>query len=124
MPPSETKGAEAAPADNSANTISGLPPARIVELSPAAAEGSVVRRVEPEYPEQALTQHVQGPVLLDVHIDEEGAVQEIKVVSGDPRLADAAIAAVRQWRFKPQTVNGHAVEMETKITLKFTLPPR
>jgi TonB family protein len=124
MPPSETNAAEAAPADNSANTISGLPPARIVELSPAAAEGSLVRRVEPEYPEQALTQHLQGPVLLDVHIDEEGAVQEIKLVSGDARLADAAIAAVRQWRFKPQTVNGHAVEMETKITLKFTLPPR
>jgi protein TonB len=92
-------------------------------LSADAAEGILVHRVEPEYPEQARMQHVQGPVLLDVHMDREGAVQDVKLVGGDPLLGEAAIAAVRQWRFKPQMVNGRAVEMETKITLRFTLPP-
>ena len=123
MPPSEAGATGVRPAEKEANIGSGLQPARIVELSPDAAEGSLLRRVEPEYPEQALTQRVQGPVLLDVHISEEGAVQEVKLVSGSPLLAEAAIAAVRQWRFKPQTVSGRAVEMETRITLKFTLPP-
>jgi TonB family protein len=122
MPPSEASATEVRSGEKDANAGSGLQPASVVELSPDAAEGNLLRRVEPEYPEQALTQRVQGPVLLDVRISQEGAVQEIKVVSGEPLLAEAAIAAVRQWRFKPQMVNGHAVEMETRITLKFTLP--
>ena len=81
-----------------------------------------MHRVEPQYPEQALVQHVQGTVLLDVLMNRQGAVQNILLVSGDPLLADAAIAAVRQWRFKPQIVNGRAVESETRVTLRFVLP--
>ncbi|MFZ0769902.1 MAG: TonB family protein [Candidatus Sulfotelmatobacter sp.] len=122
MPPSGVAATAGSPAEKGATTGLAGPPARIVELSPDAAEGSLVRRVEPEYPQQALAQRVQGPVLLDVRISREGAVQDVRLVSGDPLLADAAIAAVRQWRFKPHTVNGRAVEMETKITLRFTLP--
>jgi TonB family protein len=110
-------------AEKGAGADSGSQPEGIVEVSSAAAEGSLLRRVEPEYPEQALAQRVQGPVLLEVRIRPDGAVQEVKLVSGPPLLAQAAVAAVRQWRFKPRTVNGRAVEMETRITLKFTLPP-
>jgi TonB family protein len=109
MPPSEAGAA--------------LRPAKIVELSSEAAEGNLIRRVEPDYPEPALSQRIQGPVLLDVHIGEAGTVQEIKVVNGPPLLAEAAVAAVRQWRFKPRTVDGRPVAMETLITLNFTLPP-
>ncbi len=120
MPPSETDATGAPSAEKNAG--SALQPASIVELSPDAAEGNLVRRVEPEYPEQALAQHIQGPVLLDLRIAQDGTVQGIKVVSGDSQLAEAAATAVRQWRFKPQLVHGHPVEMETQITLKFTLP--
>ncbi|MFZ0293175.1 MAG: TonB family protein [Candidatus Sulfotelmatobacter sp.] len=120
MPPSGTDATGTASAGDSASSI--LQPASIVELSPDAAEGNLLRRVEPEYPEQALAQHVQGPVLLDLHIGQDGTVQEVKVVSGDAQLAAAAATAVRQWRFKPQLVHGRPVEMETQITLKFTLP--
>ena len=95
---------------------------QIIQLSPDVAEDSLVHRVEPQYPEQALVQHVQGTVLLDVLMNRQGAVQNILLVSGDPLLADAAIAAVRQWRFKPQIVNGRAVESETRVTLRFVLP--
>jgi TonB family protein len=98
-------------------------PAKVVELSSEAAEGNLIRRVEPDYPEAALSQRVQGPVLLDVRIGEEGTVQEIKVVNGSPLLAEAAVAAVRQWQFRPRTVNGRPVAMETRINLNFTLPP-
>jgi len=120
MSPLGTDAGGAASAEKSAS--SAVHPASIVELSPDAAEGSLLRRVEPEYPEQALAQHVQGPVLLDLRIGKDGTVEEIKVVSGDAQLAAAAAAAVRQWRFKPQFVHGRPVEMETQITLKFTLP--
>ncbi len=120
IPPSETDAAGGASAEKTAS--SALQPASIVELSSDAAEGNLLRRVEPEYPEQALAQHVQGPVLLDLHIGRDGSVQQIKVVSGDAQLAEAAATAVRQWKFKPQLVHGRPVEMETQITLKFTLP--
>ena len=120
IPPSGTDAAGGASAEKTAS--SALQPASIVELSSDAAEGNLLRRVEPEYPEQALAQHVQGPVLLDLHIGRDGSVQQIKVVSGDAQLAEAAATAVRQWKFKPQLVHGRPVEMETQITLKFTLP--
>ncbi len=73
MPPSETDATGAPSAEKNAG--SALQPASIVELSPDAAEGNLVRRVEPEYPEQALAQHIQGPVLLDLHIGQDGSVQ-------------------------------------------------
>jgi periplasmic protein TonB len=44
-------------------------------------------------------------------------------VSGDALLADAAVQAVRQWRYQPSVVNGRASEMETRVTIRFTLPP-
>ncbi len=109
-------------AENREATEGRLQPAGLIELSPEKAEGILVHRVEPEYPEQALMQHVQGPVVLEVHADREGIVQDVTLVSGDLLLGEAATAAVRQWRFKPQRMNGQAVEMETKVTLRFTLP--
>jgi TonB family protein len=123
MPAAAVDTSAASSTENVASPASAPAPAKIVELAPDAASGSLLRRVEPEYPEQALARRVQGPVLLDVRISREGKVQDVKLVSGDPLLANAAVAAVRQWRFKPHTVNGRAVEMETKITLNFALPP-
>lgn len=105
-----------------AQAPSGLEPAAIYELSPEAAEGSVVHRVEPDYPEQARQQEIEGPVVLDVRASRDGSVQEVKLLSGQPLLADAAIAAVKQWRFRARKVNGQPVEMETRVTLDFRLP--
>jgi TonB family protein len=95
---------------------------KVVELSPAAAEGSLLHRVEPQYPEDARQQQIQGPVVLEVHIADNGAVQDVQVVSGAPQLAQASSDAVKQWRFKPRVVNGHPAEMQTKVTLNFRLP--
>jgi len=91
-------------------------------ISPEIAEESLQQRVEPDYPEEALRQRIQGAVVLDVGADRDGSVQEIKLLSGQPLLADAAIAAVKQWRFKPLVVKGQPVEMRTTITLNFRLP--
>lgn len=97
-------------------------PAAIYELSPEAASQSLVHRVEPEYPQEALEQQIQGPVALDVRIGRDGTVQTVKLVSGQPLLAEAAMAAVKQWQFKPHLTKGQAVEMQTKVILNFRLP--
>jgi TonB family protein len=123
MPPTIVEATAGTSAGKNANSDSSKAPAGIAKLLPAAAEDGLVRRVEPEYPEQARLQRIQGPVLLDVRITRQGVVQNIKLISGDPVLAEAATAAVQQWRFKPYMVGGRAVDVETEITLKFTLPP-
>jgi TonB family protein len=90
------------------------------------AENSVSRlihRVEPQYPPEARAQKIQGVVILDVQIGSEGAVHNIAVVDGNPALADAAVQAVRQWRYQPYAMGGQPVEMQTRVRIRFTLPP-
>ncbi len=100
----------------------GVERAGIYELSPEAAEGSLLHRVEPDYPEEARRQQIQGAVVFEVRIGRDGTIQETKLLSGQRLLADAALAAVKQWQFKPQLVKGQAVEMQTRVTLNFRLP--
>ena len=93
-----------------------------LQVAPEVAEGSLLHRVEPDYPEQARQQQIQGPVVLDVRTRRDGTIQELKLLSGQRLLADAAIAAVKQWRFRPHLVKGEPVEMQTTVTLNFKLP--
>ncbi|MFZ1005705.1 MAG: TonB family protein [Candidatus Sulfotelmatobacter sp.] len=95
---------------------------RVLALPPGLAEGNLLYRVEPDYPEEARRQGVQGPVVLDLHISKDGLVQGVDLVSGQPLLMQAATAAVKQWRFRTRYVNGNEVEMQTRITLHFALP--
>jgi len=103
---------------------------KVVYRSPAAKPVSApkkptdpIHRVEPEYPAEARAQHIQGSVVLDVQVLANGSVGNIAVVSGPPLLADAALQAVKQWRYQPSVIDGRAVESQTRITIKFTLPP-
>ncbi len=91
-------------------------------ISPPSANSYLLQRVEPEYPEAARQQHIQGPVVLNVLVGTSGAVRELNLISGDPLLAKAATDAVRQWRFNPHQLKGNAVEFETRITVNFALP--
>jgi TonB family protein len=86
------------------------------------AERSLIHRVEPQYPAEAKALHIQGPVVLDIQVMGDGAVGKVAVVSGDPLLTQSAIDAVKQWRYQPESVNGQAIESQTRITVKFTLP--
>jgi TonB family protein len=117
--PSEVKGNGKGSVVQQAAAIE---PERVVQLSAEAAEGDLVRRVEPVYPEQARAQRIQGAVVLDVHIGPDGVVEGAQVVSGDPLLAQASTDAVKQWRFKPHTENRRPVRMQTRVTLNFRLP--
>jgi TonB family protein len=87
-----------------------------------SSEAGWIHRVEPEYPPEARTQRIQGVVVLDVQIAQDGAVQNIEVVEGNAVLAEAAVQAVRQWRYRAYIVGGRPGEMQTRITIRFKLP--
>ncbi len=97
-------------------------PEEVVELSSETVSAIVVKSVQPAYPEDARRRHIQGPVVLDIRIASSGDVQNVRAVSGMQVLAKAAEDAMKQWRFKPRTVDGRAVEMQTRVTLQFRLP--
>jgi len=86
------------------------------------ADEYLVQRVEPEYPEQAREQHIQGPVVLVALVGKDGAVEKLNTISGDAQLVTAATDAVLQWRFKPFFRNGSPEEFQTQITVSFRLP--
>jgi len=93
-----------------------------VQVPSKVADEYLVLRVEPEYPEAARAQHIQGPVVLEALVGEDGAVEKLSTISGDSQLAAAATDAVQHWRFKPFYKNGSPEEFQTQITVSFRLP--
>lgn len=81
----------------------------------------LIHRVQPQYPEPAKLIHLSGTVQLRAIIGVDGSVQNIQVVSGNPILASAAVAAVRQWKYRPTQLNGKPVEVETVVTVQFQM---
>jgi periplasmic protein TonB len=92
-----------------------------IRVSQGVTAGLVIKRVNPVYPPLARTARVQGSVLLAAVIGKDGTIQNLHVVSGHPLLTQAALDAVRQWRYKPYILNGEPVEVDTQVTVNFTL---
>jgi len=92
-----------------------------VRISQGVTKGLLIHRVEPTYPMLAKQARVQGEVVLSAIINTNGEIQNLQLVSGHPMLVPEAIAAVRQWRYKPYLLNGQPVEVETTITVIFSL---
>jgi len=84
-------------------------------------EAALIRLVQPEYPRAARNIHLGGDVVLHAIIGSDGSVRELQVMSGNPILAQAALAAVRQWRYRPTMLSGEPVEVDTTITVHFVL---
>ena len=84
-------------------------------------EAMILSQPRPVYPSLAAMARIQGDVTLHAIIDREGRVAELQVVSGHPVLVQAALAAVRTWRYRPTRLNGEPVEVETTITVSFVL---
>jgi len=98
------------------------PPTVVRQFKPSSLlQGSLIRRVEPLYPQLARVARVQGPVVLEAIISKDGTMQNLQLISGHPLLVPAAIAAVSQWRYRPYILNGAAIEVETRITVNFVL---
>jgi TonB family protein len=93
-----------------------------VNLPEAAVRALLTQPVDPEYPAAAKASGQRGSVVLQVFIGRDGAVQDAKFLQGSLVFARAAIDAVKQWRFKPYSMNGRAVSVQSVITLNFKPP--
>lgn len=92
-----------------------------VRISQGVTRGLLIQKVEPQYPTLARAARVQGEVVLSAVIDTNGQITNLQLVSGHPMLVPNAISAVKQWRYKPYLLNGAPVEVETTITVIFSL---
>lgn len=92
-----------------------------VRISQGVTKGLLIHRVEPPYPTLARSARVQGEVVLSAVIDTNGQIKNLQLISGHPMLVPAALSAVREWRYKPYLLNGQPVEVETTITVIFSL---
>ncbi|MGA8154218.1 MAG: energy transducer TonB [Terriglobales bacterium] len=99
------------------------PPVPVTRPLPVShmMEGNLIHRVQPEYPPLARQARIQGTVVLRAVISTEGRIENLQVLSGHPLLVPAAMEAVRQWRYRPYSLNDQPVEVETQITVNFTL---
>ena len=129
-PEVEAPPAMAGPADSKA--LSGIVavtptavakpvPARL-KVSQGVSQGLLMKRVQPEYPQQALQMRVQGTVELEANITKDGRIANVRVLKGDNILARAAVDAVKQWKYNPYFLNGEPVEIQTQISVVFKLP--
>jgi TonB family protein len=84
-----------------------------------AAQSNLLHSVPPKYPPAAREKHIEGAVVLEVHIDAEGHVSDTKVLSGPEELRSAALEAILQWHYSPQAMTLPAV---TQVTMNFKLP--
>ena len=87
-----------------------------------AARDLLAQPVDPVYPDAAKASGQRGSVVLQVLIGRDGVVQDAKFLQGSLVFARAAIDAVKQWRFKPYSMNGRVVSVQSVITLKFAPP--
>jgi len=107
-------------------TGAGLPPPpkaapKSIRVGGNVAQANLIRQVTPVYPPIAKTAHISGTVLLHAIIGKDGTVQDLQYVSGPPLLMKSAMDAVRQWRYKPTLLNGEPVDVDTTISVVFTL---
>ena len=92
-----------------------------VRVSQGVTQGLLIKRIQPAYPPLARQARIQGTVLLQAEISKNGDIENLRLISGHPMLAPAAIEAVKQWKYRPYILNGEPVEGETQITVNFTL---
>jgi protein TonB len=103
----------------SLSLLAALEPVSITEET---SEKLLVQKIQPVYPDLAIRTGQQGTVVLQALIGKNGLIQDLKLMGGSLLLGEAAFHAVRQWRYKPYFLNGHAVDAQTLITVDFKLP--
>jgi periplasmic protein TonB len=96
-------------------------PVKRIRVASRVVEANLIHDVPPQYPPEAGRARVEGSVVLMAVIGQDGSVKDVRVESGLPILAQAAIDAVKQWRYKPYLIDGEPVEVDSRITINFTL---
>jgi protein TonB len=121
----DTAGLGGSPVGNvlgeaAAPRVQAAPP-RVVNVSAGVAVGLLIKSTPPVYPQIAKAARVAGTVVLAASISKTGAIENLRVVSGQPMLRQSALDAVRTWRYKPYKVNNQPAEIETTINVVFSL---
>ena len=94
-----------------------------VRVSPGVQQGLLINKVNPLYPPLARQANIEGVVTLSAEIGKDGTIENLRLVSGHPLLANAAMDAVKQWRYKAATLNGTPIESTVQVNMNFQ-PPR
>lgn len=102
--------------------LSSFADSNVLRVGGRVLAPQLIRRVEPDYPPEAKAYRVSGVVIVEATIDETGAVRRTRVVKGLPfGLSESATQAVRQWRFKPATMDGEPVSVVHNVSVEFNL---
>ncbi len=107
--------------------VSGLPqeapppPVRVVRVGGQIKEPKKIRNVAPVYPELAVQSRVTAIVILEAEVDTRGQVRAVKILRGHPLFDEAAMEAVRQWRYQPLLLNGEPTAFLVTVTMNFNL---
>jgi TonB family protein len=113
--------APAPPVEQAAAATEAPPAPERVKVPANVTAASILTRTNPEYPPQARAGWKQGEVVLHAIIDTTGKISEAQVLEGDDILAQSALEAVRHWTYKPMLVDGRPKEVDTTITVTFSL---
>jgi protein TonB len=97
------------------------PPPRVVRVGGAVTAPKLIDVVRPEYPLLARQARLAGIVILEAHVGVDGRVKEVTPLRGPPLLVDEAVAAIKQWRYRPLLLNGAPVEFVLTVTVTFSL---
>lgn len=109
--------------------ITAPPPPPPAPVAPVRVGGEIsaprlIRRVDPEYPVLAVTAQIEGIVILEATVDRTGAVTDTRVLRSHSVLDQAAVEAVRQWRYEPLRLNGQETPFVLTVTVSFSLAGR
>ncbi|HXH93592.1 MAG TPA: TonB family protein, partial [Thermoanaerobaculia bacterium] len=114
----ESENGAPPPQAGGGGSVVAEPPKR-VNISAGVAVGMLESKTPPAYPAEAKQKGISGRVILDTIIGTDGTVQELKVVSGPEGLQQAALDAVKSWRYRPYLLNGDPVEVRTTVNVIF-----
>jgi protein TonB len=120
---------DAIPAGGSDGALSNMlavdapkPVLQSLTISQGVSQGLLIKKIQPVYPPNALRMRAEGAVRLMATVSTTGNVTDLKAISGEALLTQAAMDAVKQWKYKPYLLNGDPVEMKTEVTINFKLP--
>jgi TonB family protein len=105
--------------DAAVSSISKLPVALPARPKSELVPATLISRTAPVYPSMARQMGISGAVLMTVTISPKGTVTAVQVISGAPQLRQAAVSAVRQWRYKPAMLNGQPAESAAEVQINF-----
>jgi len=108
-------------ADKPPSASDSAAPPKPIPIAPGLAKGMLIHKVQPVYPREARANHVQGTVILQAVIGKDGRIKDLTFVSGPKELAESAIGAVQQWRYRPYMLNNEPVEVRTQVQVNYQL---